>query len=78
MNTSKRNFWLAPNGLGAIAIIASLLYLLLAEHRAHFIYALPWLILLLCPLMHVFMHGGHGGHGGHDDNAEQDDLGDGR
>jgi hypothetical protein len=24
---------------------------------------LPWLILLACPLMHIFMHGGHGGHG---------------
>jgi hypothetical protein len=24
--------------------------------------------LLLCPLMHVFMHGGHGGHGGHVDS----------
>ncbi|MBV1898563.1 MAG: DUF2933 domain-containing protein, partial [Cycloclasticus sp.] len=23
------------------------------------------LLLALCPLMHVFMHGGHGGHGGH-------------
>lgn len=75
MNTSKRNFWLTPNGLGAIAIIASLLYLLLAEHRAHFIYALPWLIFLLCPLMHIFMHGGHGGHGGHDDSSEHNDLG---
>ena len=76
MGTSKRNFWLTPNGLGAMAIIASVLYLLLAEHRAHFIYALPWLILLLCPVMHLFMHrghGGHGGHGGHDD--ESDDLG---
>ena len=22
-------------------------------------------MLLLCPLMHLFMHGGHGGHGSH-------------
>jgi hypothetical protein len=25
---------------------------------------LIWLPLLVCPLMHLFMHG-HGGHGGH-------------
>jgi hypothetical protein len=23
---------------------------------------LPFLVLLACPLMHFFMHGGHGGH----------------
>lgn len=26
--------------------------------------ALPYLLLIACPLMHVFMHGGHG-HGEH-------------
>lgn len=37
-----------------------------AEHEAHILGALPYLLLLLCPLMHLFMHGGgHGGHGGH-------------
>jgi hypothetical protein len=30
------------------------------EHRAHVIQALPWLLVLLCPLMHLFH--GHGGH----------------
>ena len=40
-------------------------YFLLTEHRAHVIQALPWLLVLACPLMHVFMHGGHGhGHTG--------------
>ena len=34
--------------------------LLIAEHRLHVLGYLPWLILLLCPLMHVFMHRGHG------------------
>jgi hypothetical protein len=32
---------------------------------------LPWLILLACPLLHVFMHGGHAGHGGHDHHGQQ-------
>jgi hypothetical protein len=46
-----------------VAVVAG--YLLVSEHRAHFIAALPWLLLALCPLMHLFMHrgGGHG-HGG--------------
>lgn len=46
---------------GFLAISA---FFLLAEHRAHLLGFLPWLILLACPLMHLFMHGGHG-HGGH-------------
>ena len=40
-------------------------YFLLTEHRAHVIQALPWVLVALCPLMHVFMHRGHGhGHEG--------------
>lgn len=37
-------------------------FLLLTEHRAHLLGILPYLILLACPLMHLFMHHGHGGH----------------
>ena len=46
----------------AFAIIAAIV--LISEHRAHALGALPYLLLLACPLMHIFMHGGHGGHGG--------------
>ena len=65
MGKSSHSFWLTPNGIAAIVLIGAVLYFLLMEHRAHFIYALPYLILLLCPLMHLFMHRGHGGHGSH-------------
>ena len=34
-------------------------FFLWTEHRAHFLGALPYLILLSCPLMHHFMHHGH-------------------
>ncbi|MFO7607127.1 MAG: DUF2933 domain-containing protein [Desulfurivibrionaceae bacterium] len=37
-------------------------YLLWVEHRAHLLEIVPFLFLLACPLMHVFMHHGHGGH----------------
>lgn len=54
---------------------AAMAFLLLAvEHRAHLLGWLPWLFLLVCPLMHLFMHGGHG-HGG-DDRHDGADKGD--
>lgn len=40
-------------------------YFLFTEHRAHIIPFLPYLLILACLLMHIFMHGGHGGRGGH-------------
>jgi hypothetical protein len=39
-------------------------FYLLTEHTAHVFGALPYLLLLSCPLMHLFMHHGHGGHHG--------------
>ena len=63
-----------------IAFIAIAAYFLVTEHKAHLsglLYYLPFLLLLACPLMHVFMHGGHGDHtsGGkhkHDSEAKGD------
>lgn len=49
-------FW----GFAAVAA-----YFLWTEHRAHAVQILPWLLVGLCPLLHLFMHRGHGhGHGG--------------
>lgn len=46
-------------------------YFIFTEHRAHVVPFLPYMLLLACPLMHIFMHGGHGGHGGHQhDNGD--------
>lgn len=42
--------------IGFLLVIA---YFLWTEHRAHIIPFLPFLLLALCPLMHVFMHHGH-------------------
>ena len=47
--------------LAFLFVLVSAGYLLVSEHRAHVISALPWLLLALCPLMHLFMHRG-GGH----------------
>jgi hypothetical protein len=42
-----------------LAVAALGLYLLLA-HTGHVLSALPYLLLMACPLMHLFMHGDHG------------------
>jgi hypothetical protein len=47
--------------LGFLAIAG---YFLVIEHWAHVVPFLPWALVLACPLMHVFMHGGRGGRGG--------------
>ncbi|MBY5551737.1 DUF2933 domain-containing protein [Rhizobium leguminosarum] len=48
-----------------IAFAAIALALITYEHRVHVLGILPWLLILACPLMHLFMHHGHGGHSGH-------------
>ena len=57
------SFWRSRFGLGWLVLAAVAGWFLWTEHRAHLLGALPWLVLLACPLMHVFMHRGH--HGGH-------------
>ena len=64
---SKRT-GVSPSTIALVFFVAAAGYFLWTEHRAHVIQFLPWIIFLMCPLMHVFMHGGHGGgHGGHHD-----------
>ncbi len=46
-------------------------FFLFTEHRAHLFGFLPFLLLLACPLLHLF-HGGHGNHDSGSRNDEQD------
>lgn len=46
--------------LCAFLVIAG--FFLLTEHRAHLFGLLPYLLLLACPLLHLFLHGGHRSH----------------
>ena len=64
LDTEPPPFWRSRYAIGLLVMGAIATYFLLSEHRAHFLGALPLLLLLSCPLMHVFMHHGHGGHGG--------------
>lgn len=58
---------------GRIVFVGFLLvagFYLIAEHTAHFLGVLPFLIFLACPLMHLFMHGHHGGHAHNNSQSE--------
>ena len=62
-------WWREPFKLVLVGFIVIAGFLLVTEHRAHLFGFLPFLFLLACPLMHLFMHHGHRGHGGHGDQA---------
>ena len=49
--------------IGLVGLLATAALVLLYEHRAHVLGLFPWVLILLCPLLHAFGHGGHGGHG---------------
>lgn len=53
---ARRGRWVL---IGFVAVAA---FFLLTEHRAHLFGILPFLLVLACPLMHLFHHG-HGHHG---------------
>ena len=61
-NLSRINQWLLWLGLAAAVAWLGV------RHGAHMLEIAPFLIILACPLMHVFGHGGHG-HGGHGSRA---------
>lgn len=67
---SQGSFWSSRAFFFCLAFLAIALFLLVSEHRAHVLGTWPFLLLLACPLMHIFMHGGHGGHGSHDGSAQ--------
>ena len=62
------NSWRLPLWLGFCMFTAIAVFFLWEEHRAHILGVLPYAVLLLCPLIHIFMHRGHNGrnhsHGG--------------
>jgi DUF2933 family protein len=61
---TKSGFLASRSNVVLVGFLAIAGFYLVTEHYAHVIPYLPWLLLLACPLMHLFMHGGHGGHGG--------------
>ena len=62
---SEPRSWAPPRWV-TWAAVAAIGFYLITEHRAHLYGALPYLILLVCPLLHFFGHGGHKGHSSDD------------
>ena len=51
--------WLrSRSGLVFLGFLAIAAFFLWSEHRAHLLGILPFALLLVCPLLHLF-HGGH-------------------
>jgi len=76
-DAANNGFWHSRYAVGLIVIGAVAGYFLVTEHWAHILGILPYVLLLACPLMHLFMHHGHGSHGhaGHDHHHGSDAQG---
>jgi hypothetical protein len=67
-HTAERSFWKSPSGVVFLCFLGVALFFLLTEHTAHVLGALPYLLVLACPLMHLLHHRGHH-HGGAADHG---------
>ena len=68
LNTLARSALASPLRTAFLALAAAGAAAIAYDHRVHVIGALPFLVLLACPLMHLFMMHGHGGNA-HDDKV---------
>ena len=66
-NHSPAGGWFrSRTGLVFLVFLAIAAFFLVTEHRAHALSVLPFLLVLLCPLLHLFLHRRHGsGRAGH-------------
>lgn len=62
-DSGKSSFWRSRSLVALLVLGGVATFFLLEEHRAHMLGILPYLLILACPLMHLFMHHGH--HHGH-------------
>lgn len=67
-NDKSSPSWLfSRTGIATLVALAVIGFLIYTGHGAHLLGALPYLLILACPLMHIFMHGGHSHHHHKDD-----------
>lgn len=62
-------FLRSPTGLVLIAFLAIAGFYLVTEHTAHVVGLFPYALILLCPILHLLMHGRHDGHGAYADHS---------
>lgn len=68
----RKSRWFGLHGLLMLVLVVPSLGLLLFDHWQHLAPYLPFLVLLACPLMHVFMHKSHGHSKGGEDGGEKE------
>lgn len=51
--------WLTTRNIAIASIGGAVFYYLWVEHHTHLIHFLPYAIFILCPFIHIFMHGSH-------------------
>lgn len=61
---TQRSSFRIPVWSGFGLFLAIAVFFLWEEHRAHLLGGLPFVLVLLCPIIHVFMHRGHSHEGG--------------
>jgi Protein of unknown function (DUF2933) len=64
-----RDFIQSRTGIMLIGFLAVAAFFLVVEHQGHLLGVLPYALLLLCPLLHLTMHGGTGNYGGQADGG---------
>ena len=72
-DSPTQSWLLSRTGIATLVAVSVLGFLIYQGHGAHLLGYLPFLLILACPLMHIFMHGGHGGHGGHRHGSEEEE-----
>ncbi|PWS34372.1 hypothetical protein DFH01_25470 [Falsiroseomonas bella] len=62
-------WWRTSTGITVLGFALVAAFYVLREHYAHALGLLPYLIILACPLLHLFGHGRHGRNGNHRQSA---------
>jgi hypothetical protein len=71
----RKVWWQTRGGIALVGFVAIAGFFLLTEHTAHVFGALPYVLVLACPLLHFFMHSHHhkgGGSAGADHHQHPD------
>ncbi|MBY0354704.1 MAG: DUF2933 domain-containing protein [Rickettsiales bacterium] len=73
-NSNSQSWLSSRTGIVTIVVVSILGFLIYQGHGAHLLGYAPFLLILACPLMHIFMHGGHGGHGGEQNDGAKEEV----
>ena len=65
-----KNIFRFPSKIAALSFGLVAIFFVLREHWGHVLGFSPYLLLLACPLLHLFHH--HGGHNHHDGQHDGD------